>query len=502
MGDYGENSGPVAAIDPPTPIVTSPQGSLTGTEDLLGGNIAPADPSSDSAVVENPELVPGQDADPDLGLFLDFNSVDRPEALRGGLGSTDPGPRTYAYERLNSDVFAIPGTDKGAVPQAMWPLGLSHNRQGTDKGAGWARQQNTDVLPTATAMAGVDMRLGPNAYRELHWHTANEWGLLLKGCVRVSTVGTEGETFVDDVCAGDVWFFPAGIPHSIQAFAEGTEFLLVFDDGEFSEDETFLVSEMFLRTPVSVLAKNFQADPSAFKKIPDDQLYIFNGTPQPETIDDTANLTASAGSVSGTAKSQTYHWSQQKPYEVPGGSVKILDPTTFPVASNFAAALVTIQPGAMREIHWHPTSPEWNYFLQGSARITVFQAPEAARTFDFTAGGVGYIPTAASHYVENTGTEDCIFLEVLQAEKFTDVSAAQWLALTPKQVVQDHLDVDDAFWDNLPKEKEYIKQGNKNMTDVSGYGTEAPSNSSAVEARELMEGEIEEKRRTEVHFFA
>lgn len=198
---------------------------------------------------------------------------------------------------------------------------------------------------------------------------------------------------------------------------------------------------------------------------------------------------------------------------MPGGSVKILDPTTFPVAENFAAALVTVQPGAMREIHWHTTSPEWNFFLQGSARITVFQAPEAARTFDFTAGGVGYIPQAASHYVENTGDEDVIFLEVLQAKKFSDISAAQWLALTPKQVVQDHLHLDDSVWENLPKEKEYIKTGPLNMTalataDLDGSASSASSTSAsstasgaAATARSLSNGEVEETKR-KVSFFA
>jgi len=512
MGDYGENSGSVGGVDPPIPTVTAPSGSLYGSEDLLGGNAPLPDVESESAVVPDPEYVTGQSADRKLGLYLDFNSVDAPQPERGGFGTTDPGPRTYAYEKLNPDVYAIPGTDKGDVEQAMWPLGLSHNRAGSEPGAGWARQQNQDVLPSATAMAGVDMRLGPNAYRELHWHTANEWSLMLKGCVRVSTVNEDGATMVDDVCAGDVWFFPAGVPHSIQAFDEGCEFLLVFDDGAFSEDETFLLSEMMLRSPVSVLAKNFKADPSAFDNIPQDELYIFNGTPQPKEIDETQNLTSSAGSLDGTVNSYTYHWSNQAPYETPGGSVKILDPTTFPIASNFAAALVVVQPGAMREIHWHTTSPEWNYFLQGSARITVFKAPEAARTFDFTAGGVGYIPQAASHYVENTGTEDVIFLEVLQADKFSDVSAAQWLALTPKQVVQDHLKLPEGFWENLPKEKEYIKQGPTNMTalatavldsgaDAAATPSTTPSEAAAVAARNVKDGAIEETKR-KVTFFA
>lgn len=86
-------------------------------------------------------------------------------------------------------------------------MGLSHNRNGL-VGAGWARQQNKAVLPGATAMAGVDMRLSPHAYRELHWHSTSEWSLILNGSVRVQAVNENGQTFVDDLNAGDVWFFP------------------------------------------------------------------------------------------------------------------------------------------------------------------------------------------------------------------------------------------------------------------------------------------------------
>jgi len=116
------------------------------------------------------ELAPGQTEDDKLGLYLDFNGVKDFQPIRGSTDSpTDPGPRTYQYEQLNSDSYAPPGTDSGSVPQSKWPLGLSHNRHGTPGSAGWARQQNTENLPVATAMAGVDMRLSPNAYRELHW---------------------------------------------------------------------------------------------------------------------------------------------------------------------------------------------------------------------------------------------------------------------------------------------------------------------------------------------
>jgi oxalate decarboxylase/phosphoglucose isomerase-like protein (cupin superfamily) len=65
------------------------------------------------------------------------------------------------------------------------------------------------------------MRLSPSAYRELHWHKASEWALVLNGSVRVAAVDEEGRAFIDDVSEGDVWLFPAGIPHSIQAMERG-----------------------------------------------------------------------------------------------------------------------------------------------------------------------------------------------------------------------------------------------------------------------------------------
>ena len=319
------------------------------------------------------------------------------------------------YEKLNLDLYAPPGTDSGDVPNLKWPIGLSFNRPGLE-GAGFARQQTINEMPAATEMAGVDMRLSPHAHRELHWHQANEWAYIFNGSARVGAVDEAGQTAYDDLNAGDVWFFPSGKPHTIQAFDQGVEFLLVFDSGSFSEENTFLATELFLRTPKSVLAKNLKTDVSSLSNIPQEQLYIFDGTPAPSNLS-AQNITGPAGSIS--TNQYTYHFSQQQPYVVDGGSVKILDSTTFAIAANFSVALVTIQPGAMREIHWHTTSDEWNFFISGNARMSVFSAPDAARTFDFAEGDVGYVPFPDSHYIENTGDVDVVYLEVLQASKFT-----------------------------------------------------------------------------------
>jgi oxalate decarboxylase len=101
------------------------------------------------------------------------------------------------------------------------------------------------------------MRLTAGGIRELHWHTAGEWALMLYGSARITCLDQYGKPFVDDVKQGDLWFFPTGYPHSIQGLGpDGCEFLLVFDDGAFSEYDTVLLADWLAKTPLSVLSKN------------------------------------------------------------------------------------------------------------------------------------------------------------------------------------------------------------------------------------------------------
>jgi oxalate decarboxylase len=110
-----------------------------------------------------------------------------------------------------------------------------------------------------------------------------------------------------------------------------------------------------------------------------------------------------------------------------GGSTKGIDSTNFPV-TNLAAPLVELEPGAMREFHWHPSADEWQYYLTGEARMTVFDATSKARTFIYRAGDVGCVPRTLAHYIENTGNTTVRLLYVSNAPVHQDVSLNQWLA--------------------------------------------------------------------------
>jgi len=130
-----------------------------------------------------------------------------------------------------------------------------------------------------------------------------------------------------------------------------------------------------------------------------------------------------------------------------------VDSTNFPISTNIAAALVEIKPGGMREMHWHPNNDEWQYYLTGKGRMTVFAGNGNSRTFNYRAGDVGYVPFAFGHYIENTGDESLWFLEMFKSDRFADVSLNQWMALTPPELVQDNLHVGVELMDALRKQK-------------------------------------------------
>ncbi|MEJ5063443.1 oxalate decarboxylase family bicupin [Erwinia sp. MYb375] len=364
----------------------------------------------------------------------------------GKMGGTDPGPRDLIREGENPDIVNPPETDSGTLPNLRFSFSDAHVRKGS---GGWTRQVTQRELGISTTIAGVDMRLNSGGIRELHWHKEGEWAYMLYGNARITALDTDGGWFVDDVGVGDLWYFPSGMPHSIQGLGpDGCEFLLAFDDGNFDEDSTFLLSDWFKHIPPDVLAKNFGVPASTFSSLPSpSDEYIFAGqVPGPLSAD------AIAGAKRSTLKF-SHRMMAQTPMTLKGGTVRITDSSNFTISKTVAAALVELQPGAMRELHWHPNNDEWQYYLEGEGRMGVFASSGEARTFDFRAGDVGYVPFAMGHYIENTGDKPLRFLELFKSDYYADLSLNQWLALTPPALVKQHLHLDDAFMKALNKTK-------------------------------------------------
>jgi oxalate decarboxylase len=366
---------------------------------------------------------------------------------------SNPGPENKVLRSENPNSNTPPPTDHGDVGPIWYSFDLTKKRI---QEGGWTHQVTQRELPSSKELAGVNMRLARGSFRELHWHTADEWAIMLYGNARVTVLTPDGTMFVDDVGKNDLWYFPAGYPHSIQGLEpDGCEFLLVFDEGMFSEDNTFLLSEWLAHTPRSVLSKNLGLGQAALAKLPADSLYIF-------PADLPKSLAQDRAAVGGQQAQSPYTFkmgSMAPTKRMPGGEARVVDSRNFPVSTNIAAAMVTVKPGAMRELHWHPNASEWQYYIAGKGRMTVFMPIGSARTMDFKANDVGYIPATAGHYIENTGDTDLVFLEMFKAPQFMDFSLNNWLRHLPPEAVTSHLGLSAAEIQSIPAEKMEIIAG-------------------------------------------
>ena len=375
-----------------------------------------------------------------------------PEGRINGKSPTsldEPGPQNPVLASQFPSFQDPPATDVNGMPLFWASFNNAHKRY---QNGGWAREVTQDDFAISQDISGVNMRLATNGVRELHWHQQAEWAIMLDGKCRITIIDEQGRPQVADVKTGDLWYFPPGLPHSLQGLgASGAEFLIAFDSGKATEFNTLQLTDWIAHTPPDVLAANFGVPAEAFKNTPLDNLWIFQG-------EDPGPLAAAQRAVR-SPKGEPAHPFIFSLGDLPparqtrGGFVQIADSRNFNASANVAAALVTVKPGGLRELHWHPNADEWQYYIKGSARMTVFDTGPRAQTADFRPGDVGYVKKSLGHYVQNTGDTDLVFLELFKSDRFAEVSLSDWLTRSPPQLVMEHLNITAETFAQFPKDR-------------------------------------------------
>ena len=118
---------------------------------------------------------------------------------KDSISASNPGPRNTDVTRLSPNSDNPPATDHGSVGTLWHSFDLTHRR--IQKG-GWTHQVTEREIPLSKEIAGVNMRIVGGAFREAHWHVADEWAYMLTGKARITLFGADGSMFVDDVQAG------------------------------------------------------------------------------------------------------------------------------------------------------------------------------------------------------------------------------------------------------------------------------------------------------------
>jgi oxalate decarboxylase len=299
-------------------------------------------------------------------------------------------------------------------------------------GDSYGKEATVTQLPISKGIAGVSMRIGPGAMRELHWHaTAAEWALVIEGRVRTTVIDPSGFAETNDFDPGDVWYFPRGHGHMLQCLGDKPcRFILIFDNGYFSEFGTFSITDWVGHTPKPLLAKNFGLPEAAFETFPKEEVYFARGKLPP------AEPTVPLQGWKLPPETHRYRLLAQPPHSIhQGGREWRVDSSRFPIAKTITGVVLDLDPGALRTLHWHPNADEWQYIVEGTVSVTLFGSHGRYRIEQLQQGDVGYIPQGYGHSIENVGGDAARILIGLNAGIYQSIDLSQWIAGNPVDVL-------------------------------------------------------------------
>lgn len=325
--------------------------------------------------------------------------------------------------------------------------------RGRARDGSYGKEATVEQLPISKGIAGVSMRLEPGVMRELHWHaTAAEWAYVISGRVRTTVVDPQGRTGIDDFGPGDIWYFPRGHGHMLQCLGnEPCHFILVFDNGFFSEFGTFSLTDWLGHVPPTLLAKSLGVPAATFQGFPREEVYFAQGPVPPDTP------TAPLAGVNPPPLPHKHTLRSQEPHATfRGGREWRVEARDFPISTTMTGVILELEPGAVRELHWHPNADEWQYLIAGTIRATLFGSRGRYREATLDAGDVGYIPQGYGHSLENVGPDLARILIVFNAGTYQTVDLSQWIAGQPADVLAVNFGRPAATFAAFPKHDVFI----------------------------------------------
>ncbi len=316
------------------------------------------------------------------------------------------------------------------------------------------KEATVEQLPISKGLAGVSMWLEPGVMRELHWHaTAAEWAFVIEGRVRITVIDPQGGSEISDTGPGDIWYFPRGHGHVLECLGdEPTHFILIFDNGYFSEFGTFSISDWLGHVPKALLAKNFGLAESDFDGFPTAEVYFARGTKPPP-----AAPLPLAGALNSPPDTHVYRMLAQEPHSIhSGGREWRVGAEKFPVSQTMTGVVLDLEPGALRELHWHPTADEWQYVIAGQVSVTLFGSHGRYRTETLSQGDVAYIPQGYGHSIENIGRESCRVLIGFNTGHYQAIDLSRWIAGNPADVLATNFGRPAALFERFPQQRVFI----------------------------------------------
>jgi oxalate decarboxylase len=157
-----------------------------------------------------------------------------------------------------------------------------------------------------------------------------------------------------------------------------------------------------------------------------------------------------------------YDIESEKGWVGPGGSAKEATVKQLPVSQTIAGVSMRLDPGAIRELHWHALAAEWAYVLTGRCRTTVITPNGQAEVDDFEGRRHLVFSRAATGTPFRHRSTECHFLLGFDNGHFSEFgtfSITDWIARTPRNVLARNLNLPESAFGQMPQKELYIGPG-------------------------------------------
>jgi len=293
---------------------------------------------------------------------------------------------------------------------------------------GGLAELNVDALPLLKNVSFKVQRLAPGAAREPHWHhSASELNCVIEGTGEMGIIGVDGTLTRIAIKPGSVTFVPQGRAHYM-ANTGSTELVIAMGFNSTRSTSSSLSNNLKAfgskgLAQVTGLAASDFTMPSDTES----QIYTGFGTlarldPAATALVDGAVISANFAGITGFANEF--------------GTAKDIDATIIPGLDRVSMSFMTLEPGAMRDAHWHPHGTELIYIESGELEWGIQAPGKAGQSSVFTAkaGEAVALPEGWLHYAANTGTQKARLIVLWESTAPKSIELAGVLSVLPTEL--------------------------------------------------------------------
>ncbi|MCJ2119366.1 cupin domain-containing protein [Methylobacterium sp. J-001] len=144
-----------------------------------------------------------------------------------------------------------------------------------------------------------------------------------------------------------------------------------------------------------------------------------------------------------------------------GGWARDLTANQLPIATGIAGAHLFLNPGGVREMHWH-SSAEWAYVINGHCQVTILDPDGGLEVLNFGPGDTWSFPAGHAHAIQTLGDVPCHAILTFDDGLYGDhgtFGLSDWLSRLDHSILRAAFNLSEAVTRDLPEAEVYIAQG-------------------------------------------